>query len=235
VNRTHRRFAGRVAVVAACAFELAAVTGCAESGGASSPHASMSFAEAMKASGSAVSRAVPELSHLMDSPPSDVVAGTVLDVRPDRGWINLPESENAGGIDVRVVPFDSADPHFRTVLVSVDVESVLRDDGGLVRPETEAAMVADRTVDVTIVLPGDTTFEAARSELVALGDVIIPIAEQDRGAFGWVVVPFSGYDMVIDVHADGSVYMPFADDSIAHAVLGDLASADEVAAAVRIS
>lgn len=214
-------------LVCLCAGAILAA-GCSSSGDQRADAANASFADSTASHSAAGSRSVLSLDELSSQPSSEppvVVLADVVEVRPDRGWVNLPESEIKDRIDVREVPFDSSEPQFRTILVTLDVESTLRAGGGL-EAATQRAIDAGGQVQMTLVLYPDTSFDAARSELLALGDVVVPLDEDDRGAWGIVLHPYGGYDIVLDVHDDGTLGMPLTDAETATYVVGDLTTLD---------
>lgn len=168
--------------------------------------AATSYSRSIREHVGAGSRSVLDLttSYELDIDDSPVVvSASVADVRADRGWRNLPESEIHEGIDTEEVPFDADDAAFRTILVTLVVNDVLRPGGQIHDPAWGSAIADGDPVAMTMVLFPDSTLEAAQKELLAIDDVVVPLVETDRGAFGRVLEPYGGWDIVIDIRPDG--------------------------------
>ena len=206
----------RAVFLGAAAAVIVAVGGCGSSGYQAGD---TDYATSTSAHMSNGSRAVLALSQ---KSPVPLVEGHFTEVVSDRAWVNLPEDEIKDGIDSRQVEFDAKDASFRTLTASLEVSGVIA------AGKEGAPWKAGDVVKLTLVLFNDSSIDAARDTLTGLGRVVVPLASVQRGAFGNIVEPSGGGDIILSVGDNGELLMPLADEAIQARVLGSIKVYDDL-------
>jgi len=92
-----------------------------------------------------------------------LVVGRITDVRPDAG-LKVNESPKPGETDGLVIAFDDRAAAWQTLEVDVQVDEVLF-----------GAKDAQPTITIGLVTYPEVSLEAARSDLIGLGRVVVPV------------------------------------------------------------
>jgi hypothetical protein len=179
-------------------------------------------------------RDLPKLPDWMTRDPAKVptlVEGSFHDIRADHAWKNVPEGQIRNGVDISVVPWETADAHFRTILADFTVVDVISVGNLADKPLLRTTLKPGAVLTLTLSLYNSTSMDSAVKTLTGYGDVIIPVvqlsyplpdSERERLCLA------AGNDMIFDVTDSGRLEMPLAEPGFDKVFLGGLSTKEQL-------
>lgn len=224
-------------IVPIVVIAIAALGACGSSGPSADdayPHGGASYTETIRGNSSMALRDLTILPDWMTRDPAKaptLIEGSFHDIRADHAWKNMPEGQIRNGVDISVVPWETAEADFRTILADFTIVDVIEagnlDDKPLLRTTLKPGAV----LTLTLSLYNSTSMDSAAKTLTEYGDVIIPVVQlnyplPDSEASRLRLA--AGNDMIFDVTETGLLSLPLAEPGFGKLFLGGLSTKQQL-------